>query len=386
MTDSRCSFDNFYPVEQIFSVPTSYIPLKFPPTGSTTQLFYPSAGLLHVRHPSQRRRILNRAVDKLEQSGLPGNEFAIAHLYDKYRRNLSANTLQHTGRTLLAFLSFFLEAGRQDFESITRKDIATFVENEQDRGLHITSVRHHLATVYAFLQFLVDNQILPQDILLKKIRIRLPEVLPKAIPAEDQKLFLAVIQDERDRALILLLLHTGMRIGELLQVTVADIILPERKILLHLGEKNNEGRVVYYSTDAEKALQAWLKIRNPDQKYLFHGNSQNQLSYGRAWMIMRDYLERAGLDHKGYSLHSLRHTFATNLLNAGLRLEVLQQLLGHRSIDVTLRYARMSNTTRENEYFKAMAFIEKGENYEHHRVSSHLQKVFEEKKLLRSNR
>ena len=104
-------------------------------------------------------------------------------------------------------------------------------------------------------------------------------------------------------------------------------------------------------------------------------------------MIMRDYLERTGLKHKGYSLHSLRHTFATNLLlNAGLRLEVLQQFLGHRSIDVTLRYARMSNTTRENEYFKAMAVIEKGESYEHHRVSSHLQKVFEEKKLLRPNR
>ncbi|MCL7413684.1 MAG: tyrosine-type recombinase/integrase [ANME-2 cluster archaeon] len=386
MTGPRSTFDNFYTAEQLHSVPTDYTPLKLPPPGSTTQLVFPSAGLLHIYRPSRRRRIINRAVDRLEQSGLPGSEFAIAHLYDKYRRNLSATTLQQTGRVALAFLSFFQENNGQNFERITRKDIAAFVEREQDRGLHITSVKHHLATVYAFLQFLVDNQILSADILLKKIRIRLPEVLPKAIPAEDQKRLLAVIQNKRDRALILLLLHTGMRIGELLQVTMADIVLPERKILLYIGEKNMEGRVVYYSSEAEKALRAWLKIRKPDQTHLFYGNRQKQLSCTRAWMIMHDYLKKAGLAGKGYSLHSLRHTFATNLLNAGLRLEVLQQLLGHRSIDVTLRYARMSSTTRENEYFKAMAVIEKGENNEHHRVSSHLQKVFEEKKLLRKNR
>mmetsp|Transcript_8298 Transcript_8298/g.4437 ORF Transcript_8298/g.4437 Transcript_8298/m.4437 type:complete len:387 (-) Transcript_8298:965-2125(-) len=386
MTDSRCSFDNIYPVAQTFSVPTEHTPLKFPPSDSSDTLFCPIAGALYVPRPSNRRRILNNAVDKLEQSELPGNEYAIAHLYDKYRRHLTATTLRQTGRTLLSFLSFYQTLDKQHFENISRKDIGSYVEHEQDRGLHITSVKHHLATVYAFLQFLIDNQVLPPDILLKKIRIRLPEVLPKAIPAEDLQRFFAVIKNKRDLALLLLLLHTGMRIGELLQVKVSDIILPERKVLLYLGEKNYQGRVVYYSSEAEKALQAWLKFRNPGQEYLFFGSPYKRLSYGRAWMIMRKYLETAGLEHKGYSLHSLRHTFATNLLNAGLRLEVLQQLLGHRSIDVTLRYARMSNTTRENEYFKAMAVIEKGGNHEHHRVSSHLQKVFEEKKLLRSHR
>lgn len=386
MTDSRCSFDNFYPVAQTFPILTEHTPLKFPSSDSSRTLFCPIAGSLYVPRPSHRRRILNNAVDKLEQSELPGSDYAIAHLYDKYRRHLTATTLSQTGRTLLSFLSFYQTLDKQDFENISRKDIGAYVEHEQDRGLHITSVKHHLATVYAFLQFLVDNQILASDILLKKIRIRLPEVLPRAIPTEDLQRFLAVIKNKRDRALILLLLHTGMRIGELLQIKVSDIILPERKILLYLGEKNYQGRVVYYSSEAEKALQTWLKIRNPDQEYLFYGRPHKRLCYGRAWLIMREYLETVGLEHKGYSLHSLRHTFATNLLNAGLRLEVLQQLLGHRSIDVTLRYARMSNTTRENEYFKAMAVIEKGENHEHHRVSSHLQKVFEEKKLLRSHR
>jgi hypothetical protein len=73
------------------------------------------------------------------------------------------------------------------------------------------------------------------------------------------------------------------------------------------------------------------------------------------------------------------------MLNAGLRLEVLQQLLGHQSVEITRRYARMSDTTRENEYFKAMVTIENGGVYESHRVNSELQAVFEEKKLVRSH-
>ena len=97
---------------------------------------------------------------------------------------------------------------------------------------------------------------------------------------------------------------------------------------------------------------------------------------------MKKILDQAGLSHKGYSLHCLRHTFATDMLNAGLRLEALQKLLGHQSIEITLRYAKLSNTTRENEYFKAMTVIEQGGHHESHRINSQLQTVFEEKKLL----
>ncbi len=172
----------------------------------------------------------------------------------------------------------------------------------------MTSVKNHRHTVYAFIQYLVDNEVLPLNILHKKIRIKLPEVLPKAISAEDLQQILAAITTVRDRALILLLLHTGMRIGQLLRVKMADIILPERKILLYLGEKNFQGRVVYYSSEAEQALKKWLAIRNPSSDYLFYGYAGRELSYVVAWMIMRKAVQKAGLSQRGYSLHSLRHT------------------------------------------------------------------------------
>jgi site-specific recombinase XerD len=88
--------------------------------------------------------------------------------------------------------------------------------------------------------------------------------------------------------------------------------------------------------------------------------------------MFKKYLRKAGLLHKGYSLHSLRHTYATELLNAGMRLECLQPLLGHTNLEVTRRYARLTDKTREEEYFRAMAVIEKGETCEHYRFDHQL--------------
>jgi len=84
------------------------------------------------------------------------------------------------------------------------------------------------------------------------------------------------------------------------------------------------------------------------------------MCYSTARTLFFKYLKKAGLGHKGYTVHYLRHTFASELLNAGMRLECLQQLMGHQDIEVTRRYARLTDRTREEEYFRAMAVIEKG--------------------------
>jgi len=98
------------------------------------------------------------------------------------------------------------------------------------------------------------------------------------------------------------------------------------------------------------------------------------------------YLVKAGLSHKGYSLHALRHTFATELLNAGMRLECLQPLLGHASLEMTRRYAKLTDKSREEEYFQAMAKIEKEARDGDYRFDRELQTLFEEKELLGPHR
>ncbi len=346
--------------------------------------FSPLHGVMEVFKPSKKRKVLDRFSDRLKKSKLTGSELAIAYLHEKYRNNLAASTIASSGGVILSFLTF-LEELKLEIYQVNNQIIGEYVERDQDKALKTGAIRTKLRALYAFVRFLIDKEVLPYEILHKKICIQPEELLPKAIPSQDINSIIDVIENTRNRALILLLLRTGMRIGELLNVTVSDIHLSERKILLYLGEKNYQGRVVYYSEDAEKALRSWLDIRNPSRRCLFYSRARHSLSYVAAWTVMKKVLEVAGLSGKGYSLHSLRHTFATDMLNAGLRLEVLQQLLGHRSIEITRRYARMSDTTRESEYFKAMTTIENGGTHESYRINSELQEVFEEKKFIGSH-
>lgn len=346
-----------------------------------SQLIHPSP-YTQLKSRTSKRKTLDQFSERLTVSTLPGAELAIEYLYSKYIRNLSVHTIRQTGGVVLSFLQFLHDSGATIL-TLTRRDIGSFVEYEQDRGLRPISIIGYLRALYAFIAYLVKEEVLPQDIMRRKIRIQEPETLPKAIPLEDIQLLLDAIASVRNRALILLLLRTGMRIGELLETQMNDIVLSDRKILVYLGSKNYQGRAVYFSEDAEHALKHWLRIRDNKKNYLFYGTPGEQLSYSTAWGVMRKTLERAGLVHKKYSLHSLRHTFATDMVNAGMRIEVLQKLLGHQSIEMTMRYARLSAKTREQDYFRAMQIIEQGGKCdEPYRVSNALQKVFEEKKLL----
>ncbi|MGD9305413.1 MAG: site-specific integrase [Desulfobacterales bacterium] len=186
--------------------------------------------------------------------------------------------------------------------------------------------------------------------------------LPHPIEPKDIKQILNKIRGKpRDRAMILILLRTGMRICELLSTKIQDINLRERKILIFESAKNRIGRVAYLSEDARIALGKWIKIRNQKTDYLFYGHRGRPLSYEAARSVFKKYSEKAGLSQKGYTLHCLRHTFASELLSAGMPIESLQYLMGHSSIVVTRRYARLSNIALENDYFSAMQKIERGE-------------------------
>lgn len=193
--------------------------------------------------------------------------------------------------------------------------------------------------------------------------------LPHAIDPEDVSHLLLAIKKIRDKALILLLLRTGMRIGELLHTRVDDIKLQDRKIVILESEKNGVGRVVYFSDDTQKVLMAWLKKRDQSQQYLFYGKRKDFMNYTSVRTIFVRYLNKAGLFHKKYTLHCLRHTYASELLSAGISLESLQQLLGHSSVDVTRRYARLTDKSLANDYFRAMSIIERGEIHGHYQFN-----------------
>jgi len=321
-------------------------------------------------------------IDRLALGDLPGREHFERYLVGMVRRNFRPLTIQQTLSTLKLFLAFLRDTGKDRLEQVSRRDLEAFVEREQDRGLKLSSVKTKLDRIHAFLQFLIEEEVIPPGVLVRKIRLRLPQYLPRAMDPADVRKLLSVIEHVRDRALVLVLLRTGMRISELLALRVRDVNIRERTITIREGAKTRRGRITYFSTDCRDALRDWLHQRDPHKECLFYARRRNSLSYPGARRLFMNYLGRAGLADKGYTIHCLRHTFASELLNAGMRLECLQQLLGHDSIQVTRRYARLTDKTREQEYFQAMAIIEKGGINGTYRLDHQLPTIPQETKRL----
>ena len=313
--------------------------------------------------PKPKKKPIECILERLAGMDVPEKSHVEDYLRHQYRRNLKANTMRSSLAGCEQFLTFLKEQGKTSLEQVTKQDLEAFVEHVLDKGVTIVTVKTRLSVVYAFLRFLHDKGLIRAELLVRRIKLRLPKPLPKAINPDEVKKLLSVLNNVRDRAMILVLLRTGMRIGELLNTRVDDIDLAERKIAIWEAEKNLVGRVVYISDDAAAALAAWLNKRDRDREnaFLFYGQGQESLTYQGARSVFVKYLKKAGLQHKGYTLHCLRHTFASEVLNAGMHLEAVQVLLGHSNAEVTRRYARLTDRTREQEYFKSMKIIERGE-------------------------
>jgi integrase/recombinase XerD len=335
--------------------------------------------------PGGKRRVLDDAFEKLEQKQIPGKEYVKEYLKDQYRRNCKPNTLRSTFTNLDIFLSFVEASGKSHLEEITREDLFAFIEHEQDRGMKPVTVHTRLGRIKAFIYFLVEQGVVRGNILTRRLTVKVPDSLPRAMEPEDVKRLLSVIDHTRDRAMIVVLLRTGMRIGELLSLLVTEVNLKERRIEIYEAEKTRVGRVVYLSEDALCCLKAWFKQRDPNKQLVFYAKGRHSMTYANARLVFIKYLANAGLTHRGYTLHCLRHTCASELLNAGMRLECLQQLLGHSTIEMTRRYARLTDKTREAEYFQAMSRIERGEIDGCYQLDPELPEVFEKKELLETH-
>jgi len=159
---------------------------------------------------------INRIMAKVCARGLCGGFHVKDYLKRQLRHNCRPNTIRSSGTAILLFLEFFKNSGYENLTEIEREHIAAFVEHEQDRGLSPVSVDTRLKALYAFLRFLANHDIISGDILKRKLRIKVPDALPRAIDPDDIRHLLASLEKPRDRAMILTLLRTGMRIGELL--------------------------------------------------------------------------------------------------------------------------------------------------------------------------
>ena len=324
-------------------------------------------------------------IKRVNAQDLIGQKPLVDFLHQKRLGNCKARSLANYCSSIIPFLRLAQTLGKSLLDQLSQTDLEIFVEQQQDRGMKPATLSLRLMCIYSFLRYLSENALIPPDRFARKIRIKIPDSLPKAMPPNDVHRLLNVVDNIRNRAIILVLLRTGMRIGELLSIRVYDVHLCEQKILIWEGEKNSIGRSVCLSVDALQALRNWFEIRDPDKEYVFYSRRGHTMVYATARLMFKKYLAKAGLAAANYGLHSLRHTFATDLLNAGMRLECLQQLLGHSSLEMTLRYARLTDKTREEEFFKAMARIEGGSHHEPDPLDCQLPPPSQTPKLLQAH-
>lgn len=311
---------------------------------------------------NKRQRYRTRLIAEISSLKVADKDYLKRYILHKFRTNCKPNTIRVAFTNVVQFLNFIQSCPHSELETLSRCDIEAFVQFEQDRGMSAATLSTRLVSLYAFMRFLADEGVMSPELLKRKIHIKLPIKLPKSIEADDEDRILAQIDKVRDRAMILLLLRTGMRIGELLKTKMQDISLEEQLIRIYESEKTGTGRVVYFSNDAAQALYHWLMERDYWKKHLFHGPRDKAISYEAARATFKKYVDKAGLSHKGITLHCLRHTYATRLLNAGMRIEVLRDLLGHHNLEQTRRYANLTDKTRKAQYFKTMAIIEGSKN------------------------
>jgi site-specific recombinase XerD len=302
----------------------------------------------------------------LEELGSESHDHLVAYLTFLHLRQSSPDTIRVVQSALKMFCCQLPKVRRtqimQDWAHLTTEDIETFLQAAYDAGLAASTIRTRLNTARRFFEFLQEEGRLARHPFRRNRHvIHVPQPLPRYMPEADLVRFFQVIDRLRDRLLFLLMLRCGLRVSEARTLTW-DAIRWDQEAIRIDDSKGHVDRVVYYTPDLEQALKQWWEQAPPDVSYLFpspkKGCAGKPLTDSQIRRLMTTYLRQAEIAAP-YSPHSLRHTFATVLLNAGASLEVVKELMGHRRLDMTLRYARLYDSTRRQQYDQAMDAVTK---------------------------
>lgn len=267
-------------------------------------------------------------------------------------RGLSDNTVQAYRRDLLRYQEYLGSRGIGSLAEVTRVDVEEFRRHLDHIGLAPASVTRCVVAVRNLHRFAVGSGQLQADVTAGMSPGTRSRRLPKALSMDQVESLLAALDTStveglRDAALLELLYGTGARVSEVCALDVDDIrpVLDDPDLGLRLIGKGDKERIVPLGSYAAKAVDAWLirgrpawaEIGNGEHALLLNTRGR-RLSRQSAWAVIRRAGEAAGLDVEHLSPHSLRHSYATHLLDGGADVRVVQELLGHSSVTTTQIY------------------------------------------------
>jgi integrase/recombinase XerD len=256
-------------------------------------------------------------------------------------RGASPHTVDAYNRDILAFVRFMEE---MSFDPPERRHIEAYMGRLRERGKQARSIVRAMSALRSFFNFLLmDGKITVsplEDIEVPRFKAPIPDVL-----SEEEILELIRMPDGgktslRDRTILELLYATGLRVSELTKLKRSDVNL-DGGFVITMGKRSKE-RVVPLGTYSRDAIKLYLETEKPQGLYLFPNKQKGTLTRQAIWKIIRKYSGQ--MERRGHvSPHTIRHTFATHLLQGGADLRSVQILLGHEDISTTQIYTHVDS-------------------------------------------
>ena len=284
-------------------------------------------------------------------------QFAV---YLEQERNASNSTIASYKRDLKKLFVYLEEKGIQRVEDITATNLNSYILQMERDGFSSSSVSRSIASMRCFFHYLFKVRRKEEDpsekLKAPHVDKKQPEILTMA---EAERLLeqpdVTNTKGIRDKAMLELLYATGMRVSELLNLTLADINLTMNYLICRDSDKE---RVIPFGKTAGTAMQKYMKegrnmmLGDHDEEWLFINCQGHQMSRQGFWKIIKHYAQKAGIT-KDITPHTLRHSFGAHLVQNGADLKAVQEMMGHSDISTTQIYVNMNIGRVREIYAKA---------------------------------
>ncbi|MEG0121994.1 site-specific tyrosine recombinase XerD [Enterococcus sp.] len=279
--------------------------------------------------------------------------------YLTIERGLAENTKKSYQRDLLQYLAFLQQQQITDWQEIDRFTVVSFLQVLKESGRSNATIARMITSLRRFHQFLRQERYTDHDSMQHIDSPKKQQKLPDTLSLSEVEQLLATPNTKetlglRDRAILEVMYATGLRVSELINLKLYDVHL-EMGLLQTLGKGDKE-RIVPLGDIAIKWVQRYLSEarphltrKNPDEAYLFVNNHGSRLSRQGIWKNLKTIVQKAGI-YKTVTPHTLRHSFATHLLENGADLRTVQELLGHADISTTQIYTHITKKRMTDVY------------------------------------
>ena len=287
------------------------------------------------------------------------NNYILSFLkYLKEEKNYSKLTIINYGKDLKLFMSFLKEEKIDDINNIDYKVIRQFLRFLYDLDYQKKTIARIISTLRSFFNYCVKEQIIKDTPMTLIENPKLDKKLPNVLNYEEVEKILDIPGSEpldlRNKAILETIYSTGIRVSELVNIKISDINFYDKTI--KITGKGNKERYVLFGNVLDKKLDEYINkgrnelLKQPND-YLFLNNRGDKITSRGVELIVNKILKQGGIEYK-ISPHTLRHTFATHMLDNGADLKTVQELLGHESLSTTQIYTHISNERLKKVYLE----------------------------------